>query len=54
MSARHQLLGRVVCVRYVQAMGAIPGYGKLGSTSTPEPDPDSDSENKKLMFSYDT
>lgn len=49
MSARHQLRGLVVCVKYPKAMGAIPGYGKLGSTSTPEPEPVavSDSVNKE-------
>lgn len=38
MSARHQLLGRVVCDKYPSASGAIPGYGRFGSTSTPDPD----------------
>lgn len=44
MSAKHQLRGLVVWERYRNATGAIPGYGKLGSTSTPDPEPDSESE----------
>lgn len=49
MSERHQLRGLVVCDRYPKAMGAIPGYGRLGSTSTPEPDPDADSDSENKM-----
>lgn len=47
MSARHQLRGLVVCERYRSATGAIPGYGKLGSTSAPDPEPDSESGKEK-------
>lgn len=34
MRARHQFLGLVVCERYLIDIGAIPGYGIFGSTST--------------------
>lgn len=52
MRAKHQFLGLVVCERYRKAMGAIPGYGRFGSTSIPDPDPDSDSEKETELETH--